>query len=231
MRILLIEDDPSLCRSLKLSLAQQGFDVTVCNDGEEGLFYLLENSHDLVLLDRMLPGLDGIELLRQARKEGCTVPVIFLTALGGLDDRIQGLDCGADDYLVKPFAFEELMARIRCICRRPQRLNLSPLISWGDIAYDPQEYRLTKGSVSCTLSRREGDLLTLFLQNPGRVLPRSTILMRVWGPDAEVENGNLDNYIHFLRRRLKSVSSRLELKTARGVGYRLADPSQPDTMA
>lgn len=230
MRILLIEDDLSLCRSLELSLKQQGFEVTVCNDGEEGLFCLQENAHDLVLLDRMLPGLDGMELLRRARARGCTVPVIFLTALGGLDDRIQGLDGGADDYIVKPFAFEELMARIRCICRRPKRLNLSARLSWGDIDYDPQEYLLTrKDNVEsgCTLSRREGDLLTLFLQNPDRVLPRSTILMRVWGPDAEVESGNLDNYIHFLRHRLKSVGSRLELKTVRGIGYRLTD--QPYT--
>ena len=196
MRLLLIEDDVSLCRSLELSLGQQGFEVTVCHDGE-------------VLLDRMLPGMDGMELLAEARREGCTAPVIFLTAMGELEDRIQGLDAGADDYLAKPFAFEELMARIRCVCRRPKRLNLSRQLSWGDVIYDPQEYLLTRAPKSCTLSRREGDLLTLFLQNPDQVLPRSTILMRVWGPDAEVESGNLDNYIHFLRRRLKSVDSRL----------------------
>lgn len=223
MRLLLIEDDVSLCRSLELSLGQQGFEVTVCHDGEEGLFYLLENAHDLVLLDRMLPGMDGMELLAEARREGCTAPVIFLTAMGELEDRIQGLDAGADDYLAKPFAFEELMARIRCVCRRPKRLNLSRQLSWGDVIYDPQEYLLTRAPKSCTLSRREGDLLTLFLQNPDQVLPRSTILMRVWGPDAEVESGNLDNYIHFLRRRLKSVDSHLELKTVRGIGYRLAN--------
>ncbi len=119
MRILLIEDDLALCRSLSLMLQQEGFSVTVSNDGEEGLFYILENAHDLVLLDRMLPELDGLEVLRQARKKHITVPIIFLTALGTLNERITGLDCGADDYIVKPFAFEELMARIRCICRRP----------------------------------------------------------------------------------------------------------------
>lgn len=224
MRILLIEDDLSLCRSLKLSLEQQNFQVTVCNDGEEGLFYLLEHSHDLVLLDRMLPGMDGMEVLRQARELGCTVPVIFLTALGSLDDRIQGLDCGADDYIIKPFAFQELMARIRCICRRPHQLKEPESLSWGDITYRPEEYLLTRREKSCTLSRREGDLISLFLQNPGQTLLRSTILMRVWGPDAEVESGNLDNYIHFLRRRLRALESRLELKTARGIGYRLTDP-------
>ena len=224
MRILLIEDDRSLCRSLSLSLEQQGFQVTVCNDGEEGLFYLMENAHDLVLLDRMLPEMDGMEVLRLAREKGCTVPIIFLTALGSLDDRVAGLDCGADDYIIKPFAFQELMARIRCVCRRPGPFRSSETLSWGDITYEPEEYLLTRRKMSCTLSRREGELMALFLQNPGQTLLRTTILARVWGPDAEVESGNLDNYIHFLRRRLRALQSRLELETARGIGYRLTDP-------
>lgn len=221
MRILLIEDDLSLCCSLSLSLEQQGFSVTVCNDGEDGLFCLLENSHDLVLLDRMLPGMDGMEVLKRARQAHCTVPVIFLTALGSLDERITGLDCGADDYIVKPFAFEELMARIRCICRRPQRLAEDGRLTFGDLSYDPQQNLLQCGSGSCTLSKREGALFTLFLNNPDQTIPRHTILNRVWGPESEIEEGNLDNYIHFIRRRLKSVGSRTELKTVRGVGYRL----------
>lgn len=114
MRILLIEDDTALCRSLGLSLKQQGFTVTVCHDGEEGLFHILENGHDLILLDRMLPGMDGAKVLQQARARGCMTPVIFLTAISSLEERITGLDLGADDYITKPFAFEELMARIRC---------------------------------------------------------------------------------------------------------------------
>ncbi len=223
MRILLIEDDTALCRSLELLLKQQGFSVTVCNDGEEGLFYIMENSHDLVLLDRMLPGLSGMEVLQRARAKGCAVPVIFLTALGSLEERITGLDCGADDYIIKPFAFEELMARIRCISRRPQNFTATNLLVWGDLSYHLQQNLLTCGQSSCTLSRREGELLTLFLKNPDQTLPRSTILSRVWGPEAEIESGNLDNYIHFLRRRLKSVGSRLKLTTVRGIGYRLTD--------
>lgn len=223
MRILLIEDDISLCRSLSLMLEQQGFSVTIAGDGEEGLFYILENSHDLVLLDRMLPGLDGLEVLKRARKEHAAVPIIFLTALGTLDERITGLDCGADDYIVKPFAFEELMARIRCICRRPQRLTETSLLTYGDLSYDPEQNLLSCGKQSCTLSRRENDLLSLFLKNTGQTIPRSAILMRVWGPEAEIEEGNLDNYIHFLRRRLKAVGSQVQLKTVRGVGYRLTE--------
>ena len=221
MRILLIEDDISLCRSLSLMLEQQGYAVTISNDGEEGLFYILENAHDLVLLDRMLPGLDGLEVLRRARKEHVSVPIIFLTALGSLDERITGLDCGADDYIIKPFAFEELMARIRCICRRPQRLTKTSCLTYGDLSYDPEQNLLRREKETCTLSRREGDLLSLFLNNAEQTIPRTTILLRVWGPDAEVEDGNLDNYIHFLRRRLKAVGSKVQLKTVRGIGYRL----------
>ncbi|MCD8012143.1 MAG: response regulator transcription factor [Lachnospiraceae bacterium] len=223
MRILLIEDDIDLSRSLGAMLEKQGFSVTICGDGEEGLFYILENSHDLILLDRMLPGMDGMEVLKRARAAHCAAPVIFLTAVGALGERISGLDCGADDYIVKPFAFEELMARIRCVCRRPQRISDADLPGFGDLSYDPAQSLLRCGDKTCTLSRREGDLLLLFLNNPDQMLPRSMILSRVWGPDAEIEDGNLDNYIHFLRRRLRAVESRLVLKTARGIGYRLMD--------
>ncbi|HIR14800.1 MAG TPA: response regulator transcription factor [Candidatus Choladousia intestinavium] len=222
MKLLLIEDDLALCRSLKPQLEKEGFSVDLCHDGEEGLFYVREQAHDLVLLDRMLPGMDGLSLLKQIRKEKLQVPVIFLTALGGLDDRISGLDCGADDYIMKPFAFGELMARIRCIFRRPPSLTDLSLLSYGDLSLQTEQSLLCCGQKSCSLSPRESALLGLFLRNPEQVLPRSTLLSRVWGPDAEVEDGNLDNYIHFLRRRLKSLHSSLKLKTVRGVGYCLS---------
>lgn len=221
MRILLIEDDLSLCRSLSFSLKKQGFIVDICRDGEEGLYYILENSHDLVLLDRMLPGMDGIEVLKRARARHCTVPVIFLTALGSLEDRVTGLDCGADDYIVKPFAFEELMARIRCISRRPPRLQEEHRLIFGDLSFDPDQNLLTCREKSCTLSRREGELLALFLNNTNQTIPRSMILTRVWGAESEIEDGNLDNYIHFLRRRLKGLESQVQLKTLRGIGYQI----------
>lgn len=221
MRILLIEDDQALCRSLKLSLENQGYVTDVCHDGEEGLYYILEGGHDLILLDRMLPGIDGIEVLKRARKKDCTVPVIFLTALGSLEERITGLNIGADDYIVKPFAFEELLARIRCVCRRPRQLQASKSIVFGDLSFDPDQSLLTCGDRSSTLSRREGELLAIFLNHAEQTLPRSLLLSRVWGADSEIESGNLDNYIHFLRRRLKGVNSRVQLKTIRGIGYRI----------
>lgn len=221
MRILMIEDDKKLCASVKYQLEKQGYTVDVCHDGEEGLFFIRENAHDLILLDRMLPGLDGMSVLKSARRHGVQTPIILVTALGELIDRVQGLDIGADDYIVKPFAFEELLARIRSALRRPGSWTSETHLSFGDVSYDSDQKTLCSQGNSCTLSRREGELLELFLRNPQQTLPRLLILARVWGAEGEVEEGNLDNYIHFLRRRLKSIKSTLVIKTVRGVGYRL----------
>ena len=226
MRLLLIEDDESLCLSLGFQLRQDGFGLDICRDGEEGLFYARQQAHDLILLDRMLPGRDGLSLLRQLRREGISTPVIFLTALGQVSDKTQGLDAGADDYLVKPFAYDELLSRIRCVLRRPGNLMGGGELRYGDIAYDPNSLTLRRGEASTELSRRLGDLLELFLRNPGQTLPRQTILLRVWGMETEVEDGNLDNYTYFLRRSLRRVGSTLQLTTVRGVGYRLEEKVQ-----
>ena len=223
MRILLIEDDDSLCQSLPFQLRQEGFEVDVSQDGEEGLLFAREQIHDLILLDRMLPSLDGMEVLSRMRREGITTPVIFLTALGQVSDRTQGLNLGADDYMVKPFAFEELLARIRCVLRRPAAIQEAEILTYADITYSPRTLTLRREGASTTLSKRLGDLLELFLRNPGQTLLRQTILLRVWGMDTEVEDGNLDNYTYFLRRSLRKVGSRLRLTTIRGVGYRLED--------
>ena len=221
MRILLVEDDENLCYTLQYQLEQEGFLVDTCMDGEDALFFIRERVHDLILLDRMLPSMDGISVLKALRREKIFTPVIFLTALSSLLDKITGLDCGADDYMVKPFAFEELMARIRCLSRRPQKWEGSSVISLGDISFDPDQKKLFCHTKECSLSKKEGALMEIFLRNPGQILPLQTLLSRVWGPDSEVEDGNLDNYIYFLRRRLRSVDSRLELKAVRGVGYQL----------
>ena len=223
MRILLIEDDETLCQTIPFQLRQEGFLADTAMDGEEGLHLAREQLHDLILLDRMLPGLDGMEVLHSLRRENIQTPVIFLTALGQLQDRTTGLNSGADDYIVKPFAFEELLARIRCVLRRPAVMQLSEILSFGDIQYEPHTLTLSSGGNSTVLSKRLGDLLELFLRNPGQVLPRETILLRVWGMDAEVEDGNLDNYTYFLRRSLRKIGSQVQLATVRGVGYRLED--------
>lgn len=223
MRLLLIEDDESLCLSLSYQLRQDGFALETCHDGEEGLLWARQQGYDLILLDRMLPGMDGLTLLRQLRREGIHTPVIFLTALGQLSDKTGGLDAGADDYIVKPFAYDELLARIRCVLRRPAVLSGGDLLRYGDVTYDPGSLTLRRGTASTALSKRLGDLLELFLRNPGQTLPRQTILLRVWGMETEVEDGNLDNYTYFLRRSLRKVGSTLRLTTVRGIGYRLEE--------
>lgn len=222
MRILLIEDDYNLKMTLTFQLEQEGFTVDACGDGEDALYYMNSKTHDLILLDRMLPKVDGITLLKKFRESGSQTPVIILTALGDLGDKVTGLDAGADDYLVKPFEFQELLARIRSINRRPRQWEKEPSLHIMDITYSPGDNQLYGALGSCSLSKKEGMLLEVFLLNPGQVLPRDTLLSRVWGVDAEVEDGNLDNYIHFIRRRLKSVSRQVYIQTVRGIGYRLA---------
>lgn len=221
MRILLVDDDPRLCDSLSFTLKEEGFQVDICSDSEDALPWIRQNAHDLILLDRMMPGMDGISLLKKIRAEGYFTPVILLTALGELNDKVIGLESGADDYIVKPFAFPELLARIHSISRRPRNFEASETLNVGDISFDPVRLLLSRGQASCSLSKKEASLLEFFLKNPGQTLPRAVLLSRVWGPDAEVEDGNLDNYIHFLRKRLRSVKSAIEVKTVRGIGYRL----------
>lgn len=222
MRILLAEDDKDLNKALTWQLTAQGYTVDSCYDGEEAIFYGRQNIYDVILLDRMLPYHEGLEVLTRLRAQSIHVPVIVITALGTLQDKIAGLDYGADDYLVKPFDFEELMARIRCVTRRSPILNAQPdTLSYHDITWMSSKMCLTGPGGDTTLSRREGDLLESFLHTPEQILARETLLLKVWGPDSDVENGNLDNYIHFLRRRLKAVGSTLQIKTIRGVGYGL----------
>lgn len=223
MRILMIEDDIDLCEVVSYTLEAEGYTVDVCNEGDDGLRWMRERAHDLVLLDRMLPRLDGVTLLKKAREEGVATPVLMVTALGGLDQKVEGLDLGADDYIVKPFAIKELSARIRAIIRRPREWEAGAVLRHGDTVFDPAGKILEHKEAHCSLSRRESDLLEMLFRNIGKAIPRATLLARVWGPDAPVEEGNLENYIHFLRRRLKSVNSGLRLTTVRGVGYLLEE--------
>jgi len=223
MRILLVEDDEKLNQSLTFQLKTEGFQTDSCRDGEEALYYIEEHIHDLILLDRMLPHISGTEVLRRMRENKNQTPVILITALGTLDDKVTGLDLGADDYLVKPFAFEELMARIRCVTRRPRKLLLDERLSLGDLIYQSRENMLTGPGGTCRVSGREGTLLEIFLRNPGQTLSRMVLLTKVWGMESDVEEGNLDNYIHFLRRRLRTVKSGVCIRTVRGIGYR-AEP-------
>lgn len=224
MKILLIEDDKKLCELLQYQLEEEGYHVDCCHDGRDGLDWFVQDGHDLVLLDRMLPTMNGLLVLKKARAAGIHTPVIVITALGELYDRIEGLDGGADDYIAKPFEYEELSARIRSLGRRSGRWEEDHLLKFGDISYECTLRILRGPKEEIPLSVREGLLLEVFLRNPGKVMHRMVLFSRVWGVDAPVEEGNLDTYIHFLRKQLRYVESTLQLKTIRSVGYILDQP-------
>lgn len=221
MRILLVEDDVLLCRNIELQLTKNGYAVDACHDGEEGLYFARQKAYDLILLDRMLPGMDGLTLLQVLRRESDHTPVLMLTALDGIGDRVDGLDAGADDYLTKPFATEELLARIRAMLRRTPELKAENLIVCGDVRFDLEGRLLTGPAGSRSLSKREAGLLELLLKNPGATLTRAQLFFHVWGASSEVEEANLDVYIRYVRLRLSAVGSRMQVKTVRGTGYRL----------
>lgn len=223
MRILLIEDDQDLCRAMVLSLEDAGYQTDICHNGNDALLYLDTQYYDCLILDRMLPGMDGMTLLEIIRRRGIHTPVILATALNGLHDRIHGLDAGADDYLVKPFAIGELLARIRAVTRRPGQLASPDRLAFAGITLSPDSHQLTFQEHTLTLSKRESALLACFFRNANQVLTRPLLLSYVWGSGAEVEDGNLDNYIYFLRRRLKSIAAPAQIVTIHGVGYRLEE--------
>lgn len=223
MRLLLAEDDESLNTSLAYQLEAAGFTVDSCQNGDDACFYGEQNIYDVILLDRMMPCMDGMDVLTSLRKKEITAPVILITALGTLQDKVDGLNLGADDYLVKPFEFEELLARIRCVTRRSPVLANHDTLNALDITFEVKEGRLSGPSGSCTLSNREAALFETMIRQKSQTISRSTLLLKVWGPDSDIEDGNLDNYIHFLRRRLKNIGSRMQIKTIRGVGYCLTE--------
>ena len=218
--ILIIEDEKNIADFVETVLNSRNYKVIKAYTGKEALSAITSHCPDVILLDLGLPDMDGLDIIKQVR-EWAETPIVVISARTQEKEKVAALDLGADDYLVKPFAFEELIARIRTIFRRPQNLVAQTDLSYGDLCYRPGENVLTGPGGQCTLSKREGDLFELFIRNHGNTVPRDAIFSRVWGPGAPVEDGNLDNYIHFIRRRLTSVDSTVTLKTIRGVGYRL----------
>lgn len=223
MRLLIIEDDYQLCEALSLQLKAQSYEADICLNGEDALFYALQNSYDVIILDRMLPVIDGLTILQSIRKNKIYTPVIMATAMDQITDKIDGLDAGADDYIVKPFDIQELMARIRALSRRPQKINQEETLSCGDLSLNVPRHELSVSSCTLSLSKRETALFEYFIRNQDQVLTRAMLLAYVWGPDAEIEEGNLDNYVHFARKRLKTLKSTVQIKTIHGTGYRMED--------
>ncbi|BCN29722.1 response regulator transcription factor [Anaeromicropila herbilytica] len=221
MRLLLIEDDKELCEAVEVHIKKESFELDICNNGEDSFYYLENTAYDVIILDRMLPGMDGIKILEKIREKGNMTPVIMVTAMNGINDRIDGLDSGADDYLVKPYAVEELLARIRALLRRPRKMENADCIEYSDLMFYTNTHVLANEKQNVSLSKKEGALLEFLLINKEKIITREQILSRVWGKDCFVEDGNIDNYIFFIRRRLKAISKKVVVTTIHGIGYRL----------
>ena len=220
-RLLVIDDDEQLLTALRRALAYEGYDVSVAPSGEDGLRLARDAPPDLVVLDVRLPGIDGLEVCRRLRAGG-DVPVLMLTARDEVADRVAGLDAGADDYLVKPFALKELKARLRALLRRTGG-DGGPVQRFGDLVLDPVAYEVHRGARRIELSRTEFHLLALFLEHPRQVLTRSQIFERVWGYDFGASSNALGVYVGYLRRKTEAGGEPRLLHTVRGVGYVLRE--------
>ena len=222
MRILVVDDEPAVREALRRALQLEGYDVELAGDGVEALERLENDGVDAVLLDVMMPRLDGLETCRRLRRDGNALPVLMLTARDAVSDRVAGLDAGADDYVVKPFALEELLARLRALLRRlaPQG---GDVLRFGDLVLDPGTRVVERDGERIELTRTEFSLLELFLLNPRQVLTRSVIFERVWGYDFGFGSNSLDVYIGYLRRKTEAGGRPRLIQTIRGVGYALRE--------
>jgi heavy metal response regulator len=218
MRVLIVEDEPGIAHFVRQGLSEAGYAVDVAWDGEQGLDYALAASYDVLVLDIMLPKMDGLQLLRELRRRGHTTPTLMLTARDRVDDRVQGLDAGADDYLVKPFAFPELLARLRALLRRPP-LQLGTILSVGDLEMDTASRQVRRNERPIQLSHREYAVLEYLMRHPNQVLTRTQIGEHVWNFDFFNESNVVDVYIGYLRRKIDRGSEQPLIHTVRGVGY------------
>ena len=223
MKILVVDDERAVRDSLRRALELQGYEVDLAGDGTEALARLETNGHvDVVVLDVLMPGIDGLEVCRRIRRDGSEVPVLMLTARDAVGDRVAGLDAGADDYLVKPFALEELLARIRALLRRTSP-SVDGVLRFGDLELDPGTREVRRAGELIELTRTEFSLLELFMLNPRQVLTRSIIFERVWGYDFGFSSNSLDVYIGYLRRKTEAGGKPRLIHTVRGVGYALRE--------
>jgi two-component system response regulator MprA len=224
MRILVVDDEPALRDSVARALRFEGYDVDVARDGLEALDVRRAGDPDLMVLDVMMPGLGGIEVCRRLRGEGDALPILLLTARDAVTDRVAGLDAGADDYLAKPFALEELLARVRALLRRSHPpVPDDPALRFADLTLDPVAYVVERAGRPIELTRTEYALLELLLRHPRQVLTRSQIFERVWGYDFGASSNSLDVYVGYLRRKTEEGGGSRLIQTVRGVGYVLRE--------
>lgn len=225
MRILIVEDEIHLVEALAQILRKNNYTVDTANDGESGLDNALTDIYDLIILDIMLPKVDGITILRNIRQEGLSTPIILLTAKGEISDKVAGLDSGADDYLAKPFATEELLARIRAMSRRKGEVLQDNTLKFGDIQLNPTTLKLSKGNKEIKLILKESELLEFLISRKNMTTSKEMIIEKIWGFDSEVEHNHVEVYISFLRKKLSFLNSEVKINTVRGVGYVLELPS------
>ena len=223
MYLLVVEDERRLAQVVRKVLEEEGHTVDVAHDGEEGLAMAMDGTHDVVVLDVMLPGMDGFDVCKSLRANRVDTPVLLLTALDGVDDRVRGLDSGADDYLPKPFAFQELLARLRALGRRRVQAREPNELRSGDLMLDLRRRRAERAGQPVELSPKEFSLLEFLMRNEGRVVTRTQILDHVWGYDYSPDSNLVDVYVTYLRRKIDRNHKRKMIRTVRGAGYALGD--------
>jgi DNA-binding response OmpR family regulator len=222
MRVLVVEDERRIAELLRRGLSEEGHQVIVARDGNEGYEIARSSEFEVIVLDVMLPGMDGISITRRLREARNQTPVLMLTARDSASDVVRGLDCGADDYLTKPFAFDILLARLRAVSRRGA-IPRPTILKVGDVTLDPASRRVTRGKGEISLTPREFGLLELLMRNPERVIPRDTILESVWGYGCNVSENTLEAFVRLLRLKIDTREPRL-IHTVRGVGYVIRKP-------
>lgn len=220
MRVLIVEDEVRLAEALGQIIAEQRYATDIVYNGEDGLHYALNGQYDVIVLDVMLPKLSGFEVVKELRKQKSATPVLLLTAKDEITDKVTGLDCGADDYMTKPFAPEELLARIRALSRRQGEVLLEEL-TFADLTLNLSTYDLSRGIKSVHLGFKEFEILKILMANPKMVVPKEDLLTKVWGVSSQAEDNNVEAYISFLRKKFFFLGSQVGIGTVRKVGYRL----------
>lgn len=223
MRILVVEDEEAIADALVHILTKNKYIANACYDGESGLDNALTGIYDLIILDIMLPKMNGLDVLSNLRKENISCPVILLTAKDEIGDKVKGLDHGADDYITKPFSVDELLARIRCLQRRNGNVINDNVIKFSDISLNLQTYELSGTENSLRLGLKEFSIMEVFISNANKVISKEKLLEKVWGYESDAEYNNVEVYISFLRKKLNHIGSNTAIKTIRGVGYRLEE--------
>ena len=221
MKVLMVEDERDLAEAVKEVLQKNNYTVDIVFDGEYGLDCALTGIYDVIILDIMLPKMDGLRALREMRSAGVKTPVLMLTARGDIKDKVAGLDYGADDYLPKPFYMDELLARLRALCRRGTELQIDGIFRIGKLCFNPQSLTLSGSGRELRLTLKESQLLELLLKRKGRYVSKDAIIEKLWSYDADVMDSHVESQVSLLRKKLTAAGGSLTIKTTRGIGYRL----------